>query len=82
MPPIWAKSTKDDEVEDLVVVGTSLKEPSCPHNWCAMSNSVVWNGPAAAYGVVQSAHGRNILEVPPEDELPHLYDDLRQEEEL
>jgi hypothetical protein len=93
VPPIWAESINDEEVEDLEVIGTSMKEPSCAHNWCAMSNSVVWNGPAEAYGVVQSAHGRAVLEIPPEDELldlqsdlegklSHLHTDLKDEEEL
>ncbi len=76
VPPIWADSFKDAEVEDLEVVGTSLKESTCPFNWCAMSNSVIWHGPGEAYGVVQSTHGRRVLDLPPEDELPHLHDEL------
>ena len=27
------------------MVGTSMKEPNCPHNWCAISNSVKYFGP-------------------------------------
>lgn len=76
VPPIWAESVKDGNVERLEVVGTSVKEPSCAHSWCAMSKSVMWRGPGEGYGVVQSTHGKNILDIPPQDELPHLHDEL------
>jgi hypothetical protein len=35
----------DDDLEELVMVGTSMKEPECEHVWCALKDSVKWYGP-------------------------------------
>ena len=72
IPPTWHSPIPDDSVEDIEVVDTSAREPSCPHHWCAFSDAVVWNGPAEAYGVVQSATGKRILDIPEQDKLRHL----------
>jgi len=48
VPPHWgddAVSLENDE-DKLIVVGTSIKEPNCEHNWCSLKNSVKWYGPA------------------------------------
>jgi hypothetical protein len=56
VPPIWSidpppvqeeelDKTDDDYVEELVMVGTSMKEPECEHGWCALKDSVKWYGP-------------------------------------
>lgn len=52
IPPFWVDNPTpvDDEdskdgLEELVMVGTSMKEPECEHVWCALKESVKWYGP-------------------------------------
>jgi hypothetical protein len=49
VPPEWKEYDAppyDDDIEQLAVVGTSLKEPECEHVWCGLKESVKWYGPA------------------------------------
>jgi hypothetical protein len=49
VPGNWNEIPEDDPndgLEELEVVGTSLKEPSCENVWCGLQNSVKWQGPA------------------------------------
>mmetsp|Transcript_4488 Transcript_4488/g.8617 ORF Transcript_4488/g.8617 Transcript_4488/m.8617 type:complete len:344 (-) Transcript_4488:14849-15880(-) len=49
VPPHWSQDLPppyDDDLEELVMVGTSMKEPQCENSWCALKNSVKWYGPA------------------------------------
>jgi len=48
VPPHWNQLKTppyDDDLEELVMVGTSMKEPECEHVWCALKDSVKWYGP-------------------------------------
>lgn len=58
VPEHWADDIPEDEedVEPLEMVGTSMKEPTCEDNWCALQNSVKWFGPAK-YGEVLTTGG-------------------------
>lgn len=49
IPPMWnapVPEPKPDDPERLVMLGTSMKEPDCVDNWCALANAVKWEGPA------------------------------------
>lgn len=67
VPPIWSdrdssylsnyeQRTGEKIKSPLVMVGTSMKEPACEHNWCALENSVKYSGPTV-YGEVLSTTG-------------------------
>jgi len=41
-----------------------MKEPDCDDNWCALKESIVWNGPGK-YGEVLTTGGKiSILNIP------------------
>lgn len=46
VPPDWSDNYESEGLEDLVMVGTSFKEPGCEHVWCSLKDSVKWKGPA------------------------------------
>ena len=47
IPPTWYHAVpKKEEVDELVVVDTSIKEPNCEYQWCALKDSVTYSGPA------------------------------------
>ena len=49
IPKHWGERPADtyaDNLEDLVMVGTSMKEPKCEDVWCGLKDSVKWYGPA------------------------------------
>lgn len=48
VPARWDHDPPEEEmgVEPLQMVGTSMKEPTCKNNWCALENSVKWYGPS------------------------------------
>ena len=47
IPPHWSTpEPPDDQWDELDIVGASLKEPTCPDEWCATKNTVKWHGPA------------------------------------
>merc|ERR1712113_248409 len=54
VPPNWRKDAppvEEKDVDTLEVIGTSLREPDCVDNWCALNDTVKWYGPAK-YGEV------------------------------
>ena len=56
IPPDWnQKVWKDDALEELVLIETSMFEPECEHVWCGLKDSLKWNGPGEAVGKVLSA---------------------------
>ena len=55
VPPHWHEQAPiDPDLDELVVVGTGFYEPKCQDSWCALKESVKWNGPAKE-GVVITA---------------------------
>lgn len=56
------------DVEPLQMVGTSMKEPTCEDNWCALKNSVKWFGPAK-YAEVVTTGGKYPLHISPSEKL-------------
>ena len=58
VPPHWgedrdpALTSAGDDLEELVMVGTSMKEPACENQWCGLKDSVKWNGPGIEGGVI------------------------------
>lgn len=55
VPPHWSESIpRRPHVEELVMVGTSMKEPDCDDKWC--SKNVVWSGPAKEGKVISTNH--------------------------
>jgi hypothetical protein len=48
VPPHWGDDAvpRRKDVDKLIVVGTSIKEPECEHGWCSLKDSVKWYGPA------------------------------------
>lgn len=47
VPPHWHEYIPPEQRKAVPVVvrGTSLKEPSCPHSWCNTQHSIQWSGP-------------------------------------
>ena len=61
VPGSWNEIPEDDPndgLEELVVVGTSLKETSCENVWCGLQNSVKWQGPAEEGEVITTGWKR------------------------
>jgi hypothetical protein len=70
IPSIWSEHVPREEgdVEDLIVVESSVKEPACEHTWCALHGSKHWWGPAPGYGKVLSANGvQDLKDIPSEE---------------
>lgn len=46
VPPIWAEPHEGPRHHNrLQMVGTSMIEPDCEHQWCRVANSITWSGP-------------------------------------
>jgi hypothetical protein len=46
VPPSWADSPPPTRTQRrLEMVGTSLREPDCPDDWCRTQESIKWSGP-------------------------------------
>ena len=46
VPPEWTLDPPGiNQYPVLTMAGTSVKEPSCPNEWCATENAVQWSGP-------------------------------------
>jgi hypothetical protein len=46
VPPNWKKKPTQHFEIPLEMVGTGMKEPSCPNNWCQTQYTQKWSGPA------------------------------------
>eukprot|EP00591_Stephanopyxis_turris_P006112 CAMPEP_0195522508 /NCGR_PEP_ID=MMETSP0794_2-20130614/20743_1 /TAXON_ID=515487 /ORGANISM="Stephanopyxis turris, Strain CCMP 815" /LENGTH=381 /DNA_ID=CAMNT_0040652279 /DNA_START=38 /DNA_END=1183 /DNA_ORIENTATION=- len=56
------KEDEDASVEELVLVGTSVKEPACQDAWCGLKGSKMWFDLETEYGKVLSGGGPNAVE--------------------
>jgi hypothetical protein len=46
VPPIWSADPPAERKQTrLEMVGTSMRHPDCPDNWCYTQNTVKWSGP-------------------------------------
>jgi len=45
VPPIWNQSPTTKNETPLQMLGTGMKEPSCPNEWCRTQDSIKWSGP-------------------------------------
>jgi len=46
IPPHWHTTVPPDpNLEKLVMVGTSMREPGCTNGWCGLQDTVKWFGP-------------------------------------
>ena len=46
VPPIWAHDPVGPRQHTRVqMIGTSMKEPDCPDDWCRTQDTVKWSGP-------------------------------------
>jgi hypothetical protein len=46
VPPVWNDPPQGEKKErPLEMVGTSMHEPGCPHEWCRTQDSIKWSGP-------------------------------------
>jgi len=72
VPKHWHRQLPPQEgLEDLVMVGTSMKEPGCKDLWCSLENSVKWRGPAPDGGsVVTTGWDPTTMTPPKVDESP------------
>lgn len=73
IPPTWWE-LPDQTVEDLdelIVTGTSFKEPECEHDWCSMKKTIKSKSPPnLAFGQVVSTDGEiKSMGLDSEDEL-------------
>jgi hypothetical protein len=70
VPPFWSRdpvfeekddNEEEDYVEELVMVGTSMKEPECENVWCALKDSVKWYGPGIEGVTITTGYDRSTL---------------------
>lgn len=45
IPVGWNENVQEKVATPLVMLGTSFKEPACPHDWCRSQHSIKWSGP-------------------------------------
>lgn len=46
VPPIWSsENNSPTDLPVLEMVGTSMREPHCPDEWCRVMDTVKWSGP-------------------------------------
>ena len=63
VPPHWTRAQPPDaRLEALEMVGTSFREPSCPHEWCACVDAVQWQGPGIEGKVISTMSTTSLLE--------------------
>jgi len=72
IPEVWleiAPKEDGDEIETLLMIETSMKEPECEDSWCGLKDTLKWFGPAPGYGKVLSGLGavESLEEIPPEE---------------
>jgi hypothetical protein len=65
VPPHWHTSKPlDPNQQELVMVGTSMKEPGCPDEWCGTKNTIKWYGPAKEGVVISTGYKPDEAEGP------------------
>ena len=66
VPPVWSDTpSSEPPLEKLKMVGTSMKEPECPDEWCATAETVKWTGVRASFGqVLTTGHKQYPLDLP------------------
>lgn len=52
VPPVWSTKPKNHFEVPLQVLGTGMKEPTCPNEWCQTEQSIYWDGS------VRGEHGK------------------------
>ena len=63
VPPSWSDepSASDPPLPKLQMVGTSMKEPECPDEWCSSVDTVKWPNHETTFGEVITTGGRKFL---------------------
>mmetsp|Transcript_28994 Transcript_28994/g.32521 ORF Transcript_28994/g.32521 Transcript_28994/m.32521 type:complete len:355 (-) Transcript_28994:116-1180(-) len=59
IPPDWYEVVPDGRHPELQVIGTSMMNPSCSHNWCNLENANSVEGPGE-YNVVLTSNGKRL----------------------
>ena len=81
IPPSWSDKVKPriDDVDAVIVRGTSFREPECEHGWCALKGAKKWKGPVEE-GKILSGSGEimdlNLDRVPVQGPVPKGEDEL------
>ena len=80
IPPSWEKvKPRIDDVDAVIVRGTSFREPECEHDWCALKGAKQWKGPVEE-GKILSGSGEimdlNLDRVPVQGPVPKGEDEL------
>ena len=64
VPPHWGEAEPlDPNLEELTMVGTSMKENACPHQWCGTIDSVKWYGPGIEGKIISPEFAYDTLEM-------------------
>jgi hypothetical protein len=71
VPPVWnTPPTLEPPLDELQMVGTSMKEPDCPDEWCALPDTVKWPDIEGTYGqVLTTGHKHFPLNIETHEEL-------------
>jgi len=59
IPPNWYEVVPNDRHPDLKVIGTSMMNPSCSHNWCNLKDANIVEGPGE-YNLVLTSNGKRL----------------------
>mmetsp|Transcript_13891 Transcript_13891/g.21083 ORF Transcript_13891/g.21083 Transcript_13891/m.21083 type:complete len:357 (-) Transcript_13891:35-1105(-) len=69
VPPRWRHQMEErDDLEHLIMIGTSMKEPGCQDLYCNSQKSIKWQGPAKE-GVIMTTGWDAATTMPSLDEL-------------
>mmetsp|Transcript_28874 Transcript_28874/g.52229 ORF Transcript_28874/g.52229 Transcript_28874/m.52229 type:complete len:344 (+) Transcript_28874:17-1048(+) len=56
IPPQWSADPTPTNVDRAVMVGTAMKEPDCPDEWCGLKDAVKWQGGGIEGEVLTTNH--------------------------
>lgn len=56
IPPQWSADPTPANVDRAVMVGTAMKEPDCPDEWCGLKDAVKWQGGGIEGEVLTTNH--------------------------
>jgi len=45
VPPVWRDEAPEEANGILEMVGSGMRHPQCPNQWCPTQHSVKWSGP-------------------------------------